>query len=134
MRVAAEVMGWLREQQEEQARLKKLAGKAWNNEWNLVFTGEFGGHLYPCTVYENFKRIVENIGLGEQRLHDLRHAYATNSLGNGDDPETVRKNMGHYSIILLDRYGHRKSSMAIASASRMSNFIQDILPKAKEKA
>ncbi len=134
VRVAAEVMGWLREQQEEQARLKKLAGKAWNNEWNLVFTGEFGGHLYPCTVYENFKRIVENIGLGEQRLHDLRHAYATNSLGNGDDPETVRKNMGHYSIILLDRYGHRKSSMAIASASRMSNFIQDILPKAKEKA
>ena len=79
-------------------------------------------------------KIVENIGLGEQRLHDLRHVYATNSLGNGDDPETVRKNMGHYSIILLDRYGHRKSSMAIASASRMSNFIQDILPKAKEKA
>ncbi|MDO4989611.1 MAG: site-specific integrase [Eubacteriales bacterium] len=134
IRVADEVMGWLREQQAEQERLKKLAGKAWNNEWNLVFTREFGSHLVPCTVYENFKRIVKELDMGEQRVHDLRHAYATNSLGNGDDPETVRKNLGHYSIIMLDRYGHRKSTMAIASASRMSSYIREVLPKARLEA
>lgn len=71
--------------------------------------------------------------MGEQRIHDLRHAFATNSLGNGYDPETVRKNLGHYSIVMLDRYGHRKSTMAIASASRMSSYIRDVLPKAQSE-
>ncbi len=130
VRVAAEVMSWLAEQKNEQSKLKAMAGKAWNNPWNLVFTREFGAHLVPCTVYSNFKRIVCKLDMDDQRIHDLRHAYATNCLANGDDAETVRKNLGHYSIIMLDRYGHRKSSMAIASAARMNNYIQNVLPKA----
>lgn len=131
VRVAVEVMTWLAEQKDEQIRLKAMAGKAWDNQWNLVFTREFGAHLVPYTVYQNFKRIVGKIDLNDQRIHDLRHAYATNSLGNGDDAETVRKNLGHYSITMLDRYGHRKSSMAIASAARMNDYIQNVLPKAR---
>ncbi len=130
--VAKEVMDWLREQQESQKKAREAAGSAWNNPWNLVFTDALGHHLYPVTVYENFKRIVKSLGCDEQRVHDLRHAFATNSLANGDDPETVRENMGHYSIKMLDRYGHRKSSAASAGAARMGSYIQSVMPKAQE--
>ena len=132
--VAKEVLDWLREQQESQKKAREAAGSAWNNPWNLVFTDALGHHLYPVTVYENFKRIVKSLGCDEQRVHDLRHAFATNSLANGDDPETVRENMGHYSIKMLDRYGHRKTAAAAAGAARMGSYIRTVMPHDPGKA
>ena len=126
--VAEDVMDWLREQKTIQEKQREAVGSVWNNEHNLVFTNELGRYLIPGTVYRNYKNVVEKLGLGDQRVHDLRHAYATNSLANGDDPESVKENLGHYSIKMLDRYGHRKSSAAAAGAARMGSYIRTVMP------
>ena len=50
--------------------MRLLAGEAWNNSWDLVFTNELGGHLCHCTVYKKFKAIVRELGMPEERFHD----------------------------------------------------------------
>lgn len=130
--VADAVMDLLKEQQAVQAQMKMNAGKVWKNEWNLVFTKEDGSHLAVSTIYNNYKRLVEKIDHGEQRFHDLRHSFASNSLENGDDIKTVQENLGHHSAAFtLKQYGHVKKTMSIASAQRMDVFIQNVM---REKA
>lgn len=121
-------MSLLREQQAVQTQMKLNAGKAWQNEWNLVFTKEDGSHLAVSTVYNNYKRLVGKIDHREQRFHDLRHSFASNSLENGDDIKTVQENLGHHSAAFtLKQYGHVKKTMSIASAQRMDVFIQNVM-------
>lgn len=69
------VMALLKTQKARQAEDRLAAGELWENPWGLVFTNEAGGYLPPPTVYANFKRIVEGIGLPDLRFHDLRHPY-----------------------------------------------------------
>ena len=87
--------------------MRLLAGEAWNNLWNLVFTNELGGHLCHCTVYKKFKAIVRELGMPEERFHDLRHSFAVASIESGDDIKTVRSDLGHATAsFTLDVYGH----------------------------
>lgn len=126
--VADAVMDLLREQKEIQLQMKAAAGERWSNPWNLVFTREDGSCLRMVTVYKNYKKIVCRIDHGEQRFHDLRHSFASNSLENGDDVKTVQENLGHHSAAFtLKQYGHVKKTMAIASAQRMEIYIQSVM-------
>ena len=107
--------------------MRLLAGEAWNNSWDLVFTNEFGGNLSHFTVYKTFKEIVKSIGLEQERFHDLRHSYAVVSLESGDDIKTVQSNLGHATAsFTLDVYGHVSQKMRQQSADRMEEFIQKV--------
>ena len=96
----------------QQAQMRLLAEEAWNNSWNLVFTNELGGHLCHCTVYKKFKAIVRELGMPEERFHDLRHSFAVASIESGDDIKTVQSNLGHATAsFTLDVYGHVSQKM-----------------------
>ena len=117
----------LRKVRAEQSKWKLAAGGAFRNEWNLVFTNELGQHLTSVTVYNHLKRILESIGLGHIRFHDLRHSFATLSLQNGDDIKTVSENLGHATVAFtLDVYGHVTEKMKKDSADRMQAFIESL--------
>ena len=73
--VASSVLELLKEEKRWQEQKRELAGSAWDNSWNLVFTNELGRHLCHVTVYKHFKETVKKIGLPEERFHDLRHPY-----------------------------------------------------------
>ncbi|MBQ6382641.1 MAG: tyrosine-type recombinase/integrase [Clostridia bacterium] len=61
------------------------------------------------------------------RVHDLRHTFAVNSLRAGDDIKTLQENMGHFSAAFtLDRYGHVTEEMRKASSQRMQAFIDSM--------
>ena len=121
------VMNMLRQQRQKQNEDKLKAGSMWGNEWNLVFTNEVGEHLSTSTVYKNFKKIVEKIGIPRTRFHDMRHTYATLSLQNGDDIKTVQANIGHATAsFTLDVYGHVSQKMQQDSADRMQNYIDEL--------
>ena len=75
MTVAGSVIELLKEEKRWQEQKRELAGSAWDNSWNLVFTNELGRHLCHVTVYKHFKETVKKIGLPEERFHDLRHPY-----------------------------------------------------------
>lgn len=94
------------------------------NEWNLVFTNEFGGHLTHRTVYKGFKASVRALGLDDIRFHDLRHTYAVASLEAGDSIKTVQENLGHASAAFtMNVYMHASQRMKQQSAVNMESYI-----------
>lgn len=121
---ARQVMQLLRKVKTEQEQAAKEAGDYWNNEWNLVFTNETGGHLTGMTVLKHLKEVVAELGFPEVRFHDLRHTFATVSLENGDNVKTVSDMLGHATTAFtMDVYGHVSDQMQRESAKRMENFI-----------
>ena len=134
LRPAGFVMNILKERYEQQLEQRKPAGSAWE-AWRteaehkkaLVFTNEIGHHLQPKRVYLHFKKIAEQIGAPETKVHDLRHTYAVLSLQNGDDVKTGQMNLGHASAAFtLDVYGHVSDRMQRESAARMEQYIADV--------
>lgn len=124
---AKAVLNALAKQSQQQKEWRLMAGALWDNNMNLVFTNEFGGHLAAHTVYMNFKRLVASIGIPDTRVHDLRHTFAMLSLQNGDDVKTVQENLGHATAsFTLDKYGHVSERMRKESAERMDAYIEDI--------
>lgn len=125
--VAPTVTALLRKQRARQAEMRLMAGPAWDNPWNLVFTNEVGGHLCHRTVIKHYKHIVASIGLPNLRFHDLRHSYAVVSIESGDDIKTLQGNLGHATAAFtLDVYGHVSQRMRQQSAERMEKFIQNV--------
>ena len=121
------VMDMLKKHRQEQLAAQENAGEFWSNPENYVFTNEIGGHILHQTLYKQFKRIVEQIGIPEMRFHDLRHSFAVASLKHGDDVKTVQENLGHATAAFtLDVYGHATDEMKRASARRMDAAIQQI--------
>ena len=122
---APSVMELLKKQKNRQQQMQLLAGDAWDNPWDLVFTNELGGHFCHHTVYKHFKKFVKELGMPEERFHDLRHSFAVVSLESGDDIKTVQSNLGHATAsFTLDVYGHVSQKMRQQSADRMEAFIQ----------
>ena len=118
----------------QKEELKQLEGqvvdfqKEKERETGFVFTNELGKHLNSVTVYNNFKRIAESIGVPDARVHDLRHTFAVNALQNGDSVKTVQDNLGHATAAFtLNVYGHVSERMKEESAARQQQFIQSLL-------
>ena len=126
------VVNLLRQQKAEQEKMKRLVGAMWHDE-GYVFCDAMGRHLSPSTVYHNFKRIANDIGVPDARLHDLRHSYAVASLQAGDDIKTIQSNLGHHTAsFTLDVYGHVTAQMQQASADRMDAYIHTISEAKRE--
>lgn len=121
------VMAALKRRKALQAQQKLMAGAAWSNPENLVFTNDIGQHLTKPTVYRAFKQLAASIGRPDARFHDLRHSYAVAAIRSGDDIKTVQENLGHATAAFtLDVYGHVTDKMKQESANRMERFIQSV--------
>ncbi len=127
IKAAPSVMAVLQKIKSQQSKLKMASGHQWQNEKDLVFVNETGGHLVDSTVYRHLKEIVARIGIPETRFHDLRHTYATLAIMSGDDIKTVSENMGHYSTFFtMDTYAHVTAQMRDTSAERMERMIKSL--------
>lgn len=72
-----------------------------------VFTMENGAELRPEYPSRLFEQLQAKTALRSQRLHDLRHLFASLALSNGEDMGVVSKIMGHSnSQITRDLYAH----------------------------
>ena len=126
------VMQVLKEQQTAQLEQRLAAGELWQGWQNLeerktglVFTRASGRHLDCTMLYKAFKKLAEQIGAPESRVHDLRHTFAVLSLQNGDPIKTVQDNLGHATAAFtLDVYGHVSEKMKEDSAARMQAYIE----------
>ena len=128
------VMEILQAQKEKQEEYRRVSGSCWE-DWKdaarpkcrLVFTTITGSYISPGTMRVHFKKLAEQIGAPEARVHDLRHTYAMVSLENGDDIKTVQGNLGHATAAFtLDVYGHVSDRMKKESSSRMEEFIRGL--------
>ena len=111
---------------EEQNEQRKRAGDLWYEPLpNLVFENEFGKHFAHSTVRKHFKKIVAEVGLPEERFHNLRHNYTAKALESGDDISTVQANLGHStSNFTLKVYAHTTKEAQIKSAKNMNDRIK----------
>lgn len=129
--LANTVLGAIQKQHVNQLKQRMAAGALWDNDFNLVFTNDFGRPLNRRTVYKHLKRVLQSCGMGDYTFHSLRHSFATISLENGDDTKTVQTNLGHYAAsFTLKTYVHVSDQMQRNSAARMEELIAS-LPTAK---
>lgn len=123
-----EIMEIFRNRLEEQNEQRKRAGDLWYEPFpNLVFENAFGKHFAHSTVRKHFKKIVSEIGLPNERFHNMRHNYAAKSLEIGDDVNIVQTNLGHAtSNFTLKVYAHMTDEGQIKSAKRMNERIKKL--------
>ena len=123
-----EIMEIFRTRLKEQNEQRKRAGDLWYEPFpNLVFENAFGKHFTHCTVRKHFKKSVAEIGLPEERFHNLRHNYTAKALESGDDVSTVQENLGHStSNFTLKVYAHSTTEAQIKSAKNMNDRIKKL--------
>lgn len=79
---------------------------------------------FPDSVSRSFKRLCRREGLGDVRLHDLRHFVATQLLGAGVDVRTVAGRLGHRNAATtLNVYAHFLEQTDRAAADIMGDVI-----------
>jgi integrase len=89
-----------------------LAGKT--ALWPAVFATASGRPWEPVRLHSVHTRVCALAGLRANRIHDLRHSYATILLYELHAPiQYVSEQLGHSSIkITVDTYGHPRQGMS----------------------
>src|SRR5664279_1435961 len=110
-------------QRVRQAEDRLLVGAAWEDN-GLVFATHLGTPLEPRNVNRRFSAARSAAGLEWVRLHDLRHAFATFLLDQGEELRTVMDLLGHSTIRLTaDTYGHVLPSRARSAADAIDRVL-----------
>jgi integrase len=98
----------------------------------VVFCGPHSEPLSPTWLYKLHRRVCVLAGLHGNRVHDLRHSYATIQLYEHHAPiQYVSEQLGHASIkITVDTYGHPRQGTSIALADRLDTLGEETRRKA----
>lgn len=76
-------------------------------------------HINPSSINNAFRVLLKKCNLeeGKANFHSLRHTFATNSLKNGGDIFTLKKQLGHAAFATTARYLHMGKEDIISSTS-----------------
>jgi integrase len=116
----------LRRWRKDQAERRLLLGEAWHDAGVVVDRGD-GRPLDPAELSHGFACLCARNGLGGVRLHDLRHAFATQLLVGGVHPKVVSDALGHASTAFtMDVYSHVLPSMGEQVAEAMQEALAGV--------
>jgi len=83
-----------------------------------------GDALEARNVLRSFQADLARLGLPHQRFRDLRHAYATMRIEDGDDLTMVSRGLGHANLsTTADVYTHLTTAMLERSAARQDSIL-----------
>ncbi|MGW0136055.1 tyrosine-type recombinase/integrase [Streptomyces sp. NPDC003299] len=119
------LVAMLRQHAEVQERERKAAGNLWV-ESDYVFTKPLGGPLSPNTDYHDWKRLLEDAGVRDARLHDARHTAATVLMLLGVPDRVIDQIMGWEpgtSARMRARYLHVPDAMLKDVARKIAEAI-----------
>lgn len=94
---------------EHKVRQDAERAEAWPNwqDRGLVFSSRLGTPMEPDNLRRSWGRIRKAAGLGEIRLHDMRHTCVSLLLDLGVPPHVVREIVGHSDIeVTMTIYAH----------------------------
>lgn len=109
-------------------KLKARAGKRWQ-EHGLVFPSGVGTPLKNARVGEAWHQAMEDAGLPDVRLHDLRHTMVTLQRQAGTDLRTIRDLVGHASVEMTDLYAHVVPETLREAVNRVDRML--VAPEAQ---
>lgn len=91
----------------------------------LLFESSTGGPIHERNLVQRvFKPLIARAGLPDMRLYDLRHTFATLSLGEGVPARLVSEQLGHASVAFtLEVYGHVLEESRSVGAERLSELL-----------
>ena len=84
-----------------------------------------GAHL--AFLHGPWYRIVERAGIGNLRIHDLRHSFASGGLLVGEGLPMIGKLLGHNKVQTTARYAHLANDPVKSAANRIASRIADIV-------
>ncbi len=96
--------------------IEKIEGNPW------VITGRKDGARLT-DLQHPWRRIREQAGLPDVRIHDLRHSYASGALALGEGLPMIGKLLGHTQVQTTARYAHLAKDPLRAAAGKVSDFI-----------
>lgn len=121
--IANSVVDAVARHREEHER-KRAVAVAWEQRWDLVFTGRTGSHVAPDVVTREWRRVVRAVPVPPIRFHDLRHTHASLLLALGVPMKVVSERLGHRSVRLtLDTYAHLLPGQDADAAARFERLL-----------
>ena len=95
------------------------------NPWVIAGQNE-GDHLK--NLDQIWLRLRPRAGLGDVRIHDVRHSYASRALAVGESLPLIGRLLGHRKVTTTARYAHLARDTERASAAKVGGSIgADIL-------
>ncbi len=89
----------------------------------LVFTDGAGRPVHPTADYKDWHRLLDSLGIGRYRIHDLRHGTATRLLEAGIPVRTVQEILGHATAGFTQQvYQHVTPVLHAAAADAMDRL------------
>jgi integrase len=102
------------------AILRALEAAAGGGRW--VIPGETGEK--PLVGYRRlWLALLQEAGVSDLRIHDLRHTFASYALSGGQTLGTVGQLLGHRSAQTTTRYAHLVDDAARAAVARVSDDL-----------
>lgn len=96
--------------------IPRLPGNPW------VIVGERPGRRL-ITLKSTWRRVRQRAGLGDMRLHDLRHSYASRALAIGENLPMIGKLLNHVQTASTARYAHLMRDADRDAAARVGDAI-----------
>lgn len=102
------------------ARVLEALPRAADDEW-VIAGRKPGTRLSDLGHY--WRRVRERAGVGDVRIHDLRHSFASRALALGESLTMIGRLLGHSKIRTTARYAHLARDSVGESAARVAASI-----------
>ena len=113
----------LREWRPRWSAMKIRAGAAWDDN-DLVFCRADGSPWPPDYVSRRFKEIARSAGLPPIKLHEARHSAVSLMREAGVDRVVRKREVGHTSESVHDRYTHIEAEAHRAAAEAVARLVE----------
>jgi integrase len=113
----------LRRHQAWQREQRAAAANVWVDGPAFVFARPNGRPIGARSDWEAWKRLLQQAGVRDARLHDARHTAATLLLQQGVAPRVAMQLLGHSQISMTMHYTHVVPELAQDAASRMAQAL-----------
>ena len=122
-----ETIEQFKEHRRRQLSERMALGEYWQDT-GYVFTQENGLPLFTNTVSDLYRKLIKKAGLRQNRLHDLRHAHATELLRLGEPLHVVANRLGHRdAMVTATIYAHVSSEQAETASERFASASREVI-------
>jgi integrase len=83
--------------------------------------GKAGESPHIVGIQRSWTKVRDRAKLGDVRLHDLRHTFASMAVDAGESLYVVQKALGHRRSSTTERYAHLRDDPVRAMVERLSD-------------